>query len=310
MTPLLLTAVAVALPARLGLINVGGEGQLYIGAWAASAARSCSRGLPAWILLPLVARRSASRAARCGPRSPGSCEPPGCVSETISTLLLNYVAPLIVSYFVFGPWRSAESSDYPQSASFPERARLPSFFDDAGPRGTPLALAGAPVLLAARGEDALGRRDAGDRRQRRGGASPGHPGGALDRHRAVPSAAAWPGWRGWARSWRSTAGCARASRRATASRASSSPGWPAEGRSAILLMAFLFAVITSAGDILQMTQAPAVLGGEHPHGRDPLRRAGQRPAERARDEHPAASWASWQAPSSRARRSCTPPWAR
>ena len=37
MTPLLLTAVAVALPSRLGLINVGGEGQLYMGGWLATA---------------------------------------------------------------------------------------------------------------------------------------------------------------------------------------------------------------------------------------------------------------------------------
>src|SRR5512137_2012936 len=36
MIPLLLTAVAVALPSRLGLINVGGEGQLYMGAWLAT----------------------------------------------------------------------------------------------------------------------------------------------------------------------------------------------------------------------------------------------------------------------------------
>ena len=40
------------------------------------------------------------------------------VNETISTLLLNYVAPLIVSYFIFGPWRSAESASYPQSPAF------------------------------------------------------------------------------------------------------------------------------------------------------------------------------------------------
>ena len=37
MTPLLLASVAVALPSRLGLINVGGEGQLYMGAWFATA---------------------------------------------------------------------------------------------------------------------------------------------------------------------------------------------------------------------------------------------------------------------------------
>ena len=37
MIPLLFTAVAVALPARIGLINVGGEGQLYMGAWLTTA---------------------------------------------------------------------------------------------------------------------------------------------------------------------------------------------------------------------------------------------------------------------------------
>jgi ABC-type uncharacterized transport system permease subunit len=50
------------------------------------------------------------------------------VNETISTLLLNYVAPLIVSYFIFGPWRSEESASYPQSPAFADAARLPTFF--------------------------------------------------------------------------------------------------------------------------------------------------------------------------------------
>ena len=36
MIPFVLTALAAAIPARVGLINVGGEGQLYIGAWAAT----------------------------------------------------------------------------------------------------------------------------------------------------------------------------------------------------------------------------------------------------------------------------------
>src|SRR5512139_2475487 len=46
MIPLLLTAVAVAIPARLSLINVGGEGQLYIGAWAATWAALTFSYLP------------------------------------------------------------------------------------------------------------------------------------------------------------------------------------------------------------------------------------------------------------------------
>lgn len=128
MTPLLLAAVAVALPSRLGLINVGGEGQLYMGAWAASAAALMFPRLPAWILLPLVTLLGFLGGAAWG-AIPGVLRAAKLVNETIATLLLNYVAPLIVSYFVFGPWRSAENSAFPQSSAFPEAARLPSFFN-------------------------------------------------------------------------------------------------------------------------------------------------------------------------------------
>ncbi|MCX7039521.1 MAG: ABC transporter permease, partial [Spirochaetes bacterium] len=54
MIPLLLTAVAVAFPARIGMINVGGEGQLYLGAWLATAGALAFPGFPAWALLPIM----------------------------------------------------------------------------------------------------------------------------------------------------------------------------------------------------------------------------------------------------------------
>src|SRR6202166_851337 len=54
MIPLLLTAVAAALPARIGLINVGVEGQLYMGAWLATAGALAFADWPAFILLPLL----------------------------------------------------------------------------------------------------------------------------------------------------------------------------------------------------------------------------------------------------------------
>jgi len=49
------------------------------------------------------------------------------VSETISTLLLNYVAILLTNFFVFGPWKDMESANYPQTAEFVDAATLPSF---------------------------------------------------------------------------------------------------------------------------------------------------------------------------------------
>jgi len=126
-TPLLLTALAVALPARLGLINVGGEGQLYMGACMATAGALHCASLPAWQLLPLMTALGFAGGALWA-LAPGIMRAARVVNETISTLLLNYIAPLIVSYFVFGPWRSSDSASYPQSPAFVDAARLPSLF--------------------------------------------------------------------------------------------------------------------------------------------------------------------------------------
>src|ERR1700685_3595071 len=57
MIPLLLTAVAAALPARIGLINVGAEGQLYMGAWLATARALAFSDQPAFFLFPGLAVR-------------------------------------------------------------------------------------------------------------------------------------------------------------------------------------------------------------------------------------------------------------
>jgi simple sugar transport system permease protein len=48
----------------------------------------------------------------------------GVANESITTLLLNYIAPLMVGYMIFGPWRDPESASYPQSRQLAEGARL------------------------------------------------------------------------------------------------------------------------------------------------------------------------------------------
>ena len=233
--------------------------------------RSCSPACRRGSSCP-SSRSSASRAARCGPQSQGSCEPPELVNETIATLLLNYVAPLIVSFFIFGPWRCAESSAYPQSSAFPEAARLPSFFKTRIHAGLLIALAALLVVLAARGEDPLGSRDAGHRRQPGGGATPGHPGGGVYRHR--------PGHRRW------SGGLAGMGEVIGDSRP------PAPGPLAGLRLHGLSHRLARrreagrdpphglplrghhlGGRHPADHAGPAVLGGQHPPGHDPLRRA-------------------------------------
>ncbi len=125
MIPMLMTALAVALPARVGLINVGGEGQLYIGAAFATFGALTFPNLPAWLLLPLMIILGMLGGAVWA-FIPGYLKSIGLVNETITTLLLNSVAPKIIGFLIFGFWHSA--LDTVKTPNFVPAARLPTFF--------------------------------------------------------------------------------------------------------------------------------------------------------------------------------------
>ncbi len=252
MIPLLLTAVAAALPARIGLINVGGEGQLYMGAWLASAGALAFPALPAGVFLPLMTVFGFIGGAAWA-AIPGALRAKKLVSEIIATLLLNYVAPMIVSFFIFGPWRGAESSSYPQSPAFAEAARLPSFFNTRIHLGLLFAVAAlfAYWLLVEKSRWGVQMRAIG-----------GNPDAA--ERLGIPIVlytivvmAIGGGIAG-------LAGMGEVSAIQGRLRQGLSPGygftgfliaWLAGGNPAgIFLMAFLFAIITSVGDIMQITQ--------------------------------------------------------
>ncbi|MBV9191209.1 MAG: ABC transporter permease [Betaproteobacteria bacterium] len=252
MTPLLLAAVAVSLPSRLGLINVGGEGQLFMGAFMASAAALWLPQAPAWVLLPLVVLMGFIGGAIWA-AIPGALRAAKLVNETVTTLLLNYVAPLIVGYFVFGPWRAVENSAYPQSSRFPEAALLPAFFGTRIHAGLLIALAALGIYwwLMEKTRWGLEMKAIGgnaDAAERLGIAVPIW---------MVAALAIGGGFAG-------LAGMGEAMGIAGRLRQSLSPGygfsgfliaWLAGGKPvAILFMAFLFAIITSAGDTLQISQ--------------------------------------------------------
>ena len=125
MIPMLITALAVALPSRVGLINVGGEGQLYIGAALATWAALTFPDWPAWVLLPVMALLAMIGGALWA-FLPGYLRAIGLVNETITTLLLNPVASMIVGFLIFGFWHSA--MDTIKTANFVLAARLPTFY--------------------------------------------------------------------------------------------------------------------------------------------------------------------------------------
>ncbi len=125
MIPMLITALAVALPSRVGLINVGGEGQLYIGAAFATWGALTFQDQPAWILLPMMTLLGMIGGVLWA-FIPGYLKAIGLVNETITTLLMNSIAPKIVGFLIFGFWHSP--MDTVKTANFVQAARLPTFF--------------------------------------------------------------------------------------------------------------------------------------------------------------------------------------
>lgn len=144
--PLVLCALAVSVPARIGLVNVGGEGQLYTGAWLASGVALMLPGWPAYLLLPTMMLAGMLGGALWA-LVPAVLRARGWMNEVISTLLLNYVAILLVQFFVFGPWKDPQSANFPQSRAFSAAAKLPALPGSQIHLGVVLAIVAALVFL-------------------------------------------------------------------------------------------------------------------------------------------------------------------
>jgi len=126
--PILLCSLATALPARVGLISVGGEGQLAIGAIGGTALVLSAGDRLGWLTLPAMLLSAALAGAAYG-AVPGLLRAQLRVNETISTLLLNYIAAPCVDYLVYGRWKDPDSLGWPSTIAFPDAARLPTYFD-------------------------------------------------------------------------------------------------------------------------------------------------------------------------------------
>lgn len=123
--PILLCALAAAVPGRLGLISVGAEGQLHAGAIAGTAVVLLAPGLPVFAMIPVMLLAGAAGGAAYG-YIPGLLRARIDINETIVTLVLNYVTVLLVSALVFGPWRDPASQGWPATMKFPPAAVLPA----------------------------------------------------------------------------------------------------------------------------------------------------------------------------------------
>lgn len=149
--PLILAALAVVVPARAGLSNVGGEGQVVIGAVAAAGVGlALDRQAAGPLVLVLLLLGGALGGALWAGLA-ATLRITTSVNEAVSTLLLNYIALDVLLYLIYDPWKDPDGSGQPVTRSLEVAARLPLVGGTAVHAGIVLALlAAAAVWLVLR----------------------------------------------------------------------------------------------------------------------------------------------------------------
>src|SRR6201997_4984265 len=150
-TPLVMIAIGLSLCYLANAWNIGAEGQFLIGAVAGSWLAVKTQGTDAgpWVLPAMLFLGAAAGALYA--LIPAICKVKFGASEILTSLMLVYVADLLLDYLVRGPWRDPQGFNFPTTAEFDPVATVPVLM--AGGRlhlGSIIALlvvAAAAVLL-------------------------------------------------------------------------------------------------------------------------------------------------------------------
>ena len=146
-TPLVLIAVGLALCYRSNNWNIGAEGQFLVGAMAGGWLALATHGAPqgAWVLPAMLAAGAAGGALFA--LIPAVLKTRFGANEILTSLMLVYVAELLLDWLVRGPWRDPQGFNMPVTVTFEPEAIVPILFD--GGRlniGTPIALLVVAVM--------------------------------------------------------------------------------------------------------------------------------------------------------------------
>ena len=128
--PLMLTALGLGFAFRSGVFNIGAEGQIYIGALCGTFIGIQDLGLPAWAHIPLSLCAGFIGGGIWG-AIPGFLKARYRVNEVITTILMNYIAILVVSYFTHGPLKAdrTSSASMPHTLEVQISSRLPLIWE-------------------------------------------------------------------------------------------------------------------------------------------------------------------------------------
>ena len=123
--PLMFTGLGVAIAFRMLFWNIGAEGQLAMGGIAAAfVALFVGDSIPGFLLITLMIIM-AVLAGAVWALIPAALKAVLRVNEILTTLMMNYIAILLVEYLYLGPWRDPAGYGFPGTAEFTRAAWLP-----------------------------------------------------------------------------------------------------------------------------------------------------------------------------------------
>lgn len=126
--PLLLAASGLLVTFTAGLWNIGVEGQIILGAIAASWVALTFTGLPSWVMIPLELIAAMAAGALWAALS-AVLKTRGKVNEIFSGLALNNLAIILTNFLISGPWQPPEGGTFRGTAPFQEAALLPRLWE-------------------------------------------------------------------------------------------------------------------------------------------------------------------------------------
>ena len=115
--PIYLCALGVAIAFRLQIWNIGAEGQFALGAIGATWVAISFPGFSSWVLIPSMMIAAFVLGGLWGV-IPAILKLKMQANEIIVTLMLNYIAILVLDYLVYGPWKSPDSYGFPMTQEF------------------------------------------------------------------------------------------------------------------------------------------------------------------------------------------------
>lgn len=127
-TPLILIAIGLSFGFRAGVWNIGAEGQFTFGALAGGATALALYDVAGIWVLPLICIAGAA-AGMAWAAIPALLRTRFNANEILVTLMLSYVAVLLLSVLVHGPLKDPDGMNFPESRLFHDSATLPILFE-------------------------------------------------------------------------------------------------------------------------------------------------------------------------------------